>query len=182
MNDLDNDEDLACIHPKVKGIAQDEFPMGTTRLGEVTVHRTPTIFRRSLLSEAGPRHFEMRPIDYIKPDQVFKNLYAVVAQIIKDCGACSRSDLTIIPALSRYSAFQIERALLTAEHHGLLRKVGTVPKTHPDAPKGEDPDEPVPHIYDVDDRGLIDRSSGDATVRRAIASRYPVETAWLRIR
>ena len=158
---------------------QDQYPLGTTALGDVVIVRTTTSFRHAALTEHGPRAHKPFKIDYQKRDQTFPCLYAAVTQVISDCGACCRADLAFIPALSRYTPFQLERALLTAEHHGLLRRVGTIPRHHPDAPSGDDPDLEMPGIYDIDHAGPIDRSDPDNTVARALATRNALEMSWL---
>lgn len=143
-----------------------------------TVRKATTI-RRSTITEHGPRPFTHGPIDYQTRDQTFPSLYCTVTRVIQDCGACSRSDLAMVPALSRYSTFQLERALLTAEHHGLIRRIGSIPPNHPDAADTDDPDAEQPGIYDVDPLGIIDRSNAQDTIRRAMARRSPLEISWL---
>ena len=145
----------------------------------VTTVRTATTVRRTSLTEVGPRTFAHASIDLHKPGQTFASLYCTVAAIIKDCGPCSRSDLAMVPALSRYSLFQIERALFTAEHHGLILRVGSIPSHHPDADTSDDPDAVNPGIYDVDALGPIDRSNPQDTIMRALARRSPLEITWL---
>lgn len=146
---------------------------------EITTVRTATIIRRSSTTEIGPRAFLHDPIDYQTPNQAFPSLYWTVHMIIKDCGACSRSDLGVIPALSRYSPFQLERALFTAEHHGLIRRIGSIPAHHPDADNSDDPDTENPGIYDVDPLGLIDRNNPHDIIQRALARRTTLEVTWL---
>lgn len=158
----------------------DQYPIGVSKLGDMVVVRTATTFSRCSMNESGPRPAECKPIDYQKPGQTFDCLYSALALIISECGACCRADLQLIPALSRYSGFQIERALLTATHHGLLRRLGNIPSNHPDAPVTDDPDVEYPGVYDVDPLGPIDRSSPEATVRRALASRPAIELVWSR--
>lgn len=133
--------------------------------------------RAAHTTEIGPRPVRAtKPIDYQTPGQTFDVLYVTLYHMIKDCGACSRLDLSIIPALSRYSLFQLDRALLTAQHHGLLRRVGTLAPYKPE-------DDPLltPGVYDIDPLGLIDRTNSQAIIARAIAQRSPLEISWLSI-
>lgn len=138
-----------------------------------------SVIRRISLRESGPRPQKYSPIDYQKPGQVFAVLYHTVAQMIKECGDCCYSDLGIIPALSNYSAFQLERAVLTAEHHGLIKRVGSVSALHPRAPKAGDDFTAPPGIYAHDPNGLIDRYNGQDTINRALACRSKLEFVWM---
>lgn len=158
----------------------EQYPMGVSKIGDMVVVRTPTSFSRNSMKESGPRTLASKSIDYRQAGQSFACLYSTLAQIIAECGACSRTDLHLIPALSRYSGFQLERALLTATHHGLLRRIGNIPSNHPDAPPADDVDAEYPGIYDIEPLGPIDRSNPEATVRRALASRPPIELVWAR--
>jgi hypothetical protein len=158
-----------------------DFPLGITALGDVVIVRTTHTFRRASVNEIGPRPRLAKPhhVDLKKKNQRFDCLYTAITQIIAQCGACCRADLGLLPTLALYTPFQIERALLTAEHHGLLRRVGSIAPHHPDAPTGDDPDAEMPGIYDIDPHGPIDRNNPDHTVARALASRPALDSSWL---
>jgi hypothetical protein len=160
--------------------ATPNFPLGITALGDVVIVRTTRTFRRASINEHGPRPRtdKLQHVNLKMKDQRFECLYTAITQIISQCGACCRADLGLLPSLSLYTPFQIERALLTAEHHGLLRRVGSIEPHHPDAPTGDDPDAELPGIYDIDPHGPIDRSNPDQTVARALASRPALDTLW----
>lgn len=156
-----------------------QIPAGVPReLPTGALHPGCTI-RRMSRTEFGPCSPASAhpPIDYQRPAQTFALLYRTLVQIIQDCGACSRLDLAMIPALSRYNAFVIERALDTAEYHGLIRKVDLV---HPSAAT-EDHDAQPMGIYDIDPLGPIDRGNAQDTIRRALARRCTLELSWFRV-
>lgn len=165
-------------HPS-KPRPQDAYPVGTTVIGETTIVRTTTFFRRTSSSTKNPNPPRPTQIDYQRPDQHFDCLYAVITQMVAECGACCRADLALIPALSRYTLYQIERALLTAENYGLLKRIGSIKWPHPDAPEPDDIETPPPGIYEIDPNGCYDPTDPDATVRRALNSRTALESTWL---
>lgn len=151
-------------------------PAGVPRELATGALRPGCTIRRMSRTESGPcpPASAHPPIDYQRPGQTFALLYRTLVQIIQDCGACSRLDLAMIPALSRYNAFIIERALDTAEYHGLIRKIGLV---HPNAAV-EDPEAQPIGIYDIEPLGPIDRDDTQDTIRRALARRCTLELSW----
>jgi hypothetical protein len=153
-----------------------QSPSGVPRELATGALRPGCTIRRISRTEYGPcpPDSDHPKIDYQQADQAFPLLYRTLVQIIKDCGACSRLDLAMIPALSRYNAFIIERALDTAEYHGLIHRIGLV---HPNAAT-EDPDTQPIGIYDIDPLGPIDRDNTQDTIRRALARRCTLELSW----
>ena len=144
-------------------------PAGVPRVLPTGTRGPGGTIRRISRTECGPcpPASNHPPIDYQQPDQAFPLLYRNIVQIIKVCGACSRLDLTMIPALSRYKAFIIERALDTAEYHGLDRMVGLM---HPSAAT-EYPDAQPMGIYDIDPLSPIEHDDTQDSIRRALTLR-----------
>lgn len=129
---------------------------------------------------SGGQAFKKELHDLRKPAQSFRSLYRAVVDAVHACGACSRSDLALIPAFSSYSHWQLERALETARLHGYLKTVGRIPAAHPDAPQTDEVDAPWPLVYNIDPAGpLLDRTDTQRLVQRAISARSHLEIRWI---
>ncbi|MDP3520855.1 MAG: hypothetical protein Q8S02_09555 [Hydrogenophaga sp.] len=163
--------------------APTEQPRNPAERFAAAIERTPNGLRHRISNErayAAPRLPAGVTIDLTSttlPDQL---LSITVTQAIAILGPCSRMDLQLLPLFAKVNPFVIERAMLNAAHHGLLKRTGSMPQRYNSRTENDDPELTCPGIYQLDPLGPIDRSCTNATVKRALASRGPLEAIWSR--